>query len=132
MTKWRIVLLALGGAACLALIAAFFWKRHSTSPPLPALVAYGNLPPQFNQALTAAHAALSQSGKLDFEAVRRLARLYHANRLFPEARACYAVLVAAPAGLTARDWYYLADIALGESDLAAAEADLKKVIEKEP
>lgn len=132
MTKWRTVLLALGGAACLALIAAFFSKRPPASPPLPALVAYANLPPQFNQALAAAHAAVSQSEKVDFEAVRRLARLYHANRLFPEARACYSVLAAAPAGLTARDRYYLADIALGESDLAAAQTELKQVIALEP
>ena len=131
MTKWRTVLLALGGAACLALIAAFFWRRHSLSPPLPALIAYANLPPQFNQALTKAHAAVSRAENLDLEAVRRLARLYHANRLFPEARACYAVLAAAPPGLTARDHYYLADIALGESDLASAQTHLKKVIEME-
>lgn len=111
------VIFALGFAAC----------TRVEPPKLPALVPYEKLPAVFNQALHALRSAAPEP-----EVVRRLARLYHANRLFAEAKACYRVVAAAPGGLTGRDHYYLADIAQQENDLAAAQAELQAVLVAEP
>jgi len=64
--------------------------------------------------------------------VRNLAHLYQANRLYPEARACFLVIASGPGGLSARDHYCLADMAQEESDLGVAEAELRATLQSEP
>ncbi len=103
----------------------------SAAQELPAIVRYENLPEDFNRALREAADKVGPAPQ-NPEGVRKLARLYHANRLFSEARACYRVIAATPPGLTGRDHYYLADIAQNENDLAAAQTELKAVIQTEP
>jgi len=121
-------------AACLGVVFATGWTacRRAEPPRLPALVQYEKLPPAVDEALRAARQVVDRSAVPDPEAVRKLARLYHANRLFGEAKACYRVVAAAPAGLAARDHYYLADIAQHESDLAAVQTELYAVLAAEP
>ncbi|MEO6569372.1 MAG: tetratricopeptide repeat protein, partial [Opitutaceae bacterium] len=100
-------------------------------PPLPAELVYADRPEPFNQALRAAFLrARIRSQQLD--AVRHLARLYQANRLPQEARACYARIAALPGGLDARDQYYLARSAFDEGNLAAAQLELRAVLSIEP
>jgi tetratricopeptide (TPR) repeat protein len=62
--------------------------------------------------------------------VRKLARLYQANGLYQEARECYS-FIATRTGLVARDHYYLAHIALNESNLPEAEIELRAVLTSE-
>jgi tetratricopeptide (TPR) repeat protein len=121
----------IAGAAALVLAAAILLSRHGVRSPLPATADYGNLPAQFNQALRSARENASATG-YDSEAVRKVAQLYQANRLYREARICYQVIAAKPPGLTARDHYYLADMALNESDLPAAQMELHAVLLAEP
>jgi len=45
---------------------------------------------------------------------------------------CYKVIGSSPAGLVARDHYYLADIAQNENDLPGAETELRSVLITEP
>ncbi|HWA24463.1 MAG TPA: tetratricopeptide repeat protein [Lacunisphaera sp.] len=101
-------------------------------PRLPPVAHYGKLPPQFAQALEKARQAADQTGPTAPEAVRRLARLYHANGLLAEAKACYRVVAAEQGGLSAQDHYCLADIAHQGSDLATAQAELDAVLKAEP
>ncbi len=115
-------ILTLGVTAC----------RRAELPRLPVLVPHAQLPPAFDQALREARGAVDRASVPEPEAVRRLARLYHANRLFAEAKACYRVIAAAPGGLTARDHYYLADIAQQDSDLAGAQGELQAVLAAAP
>jgi len=131
MSRRRTIQWAWGGAAVVAVAAALVLILHSRRPQLPAPAHYGNLPEQFNQALQGARARAGSFGH-DASAVRELARLYQANRLYPEARACYRVIAAAPGGLTARDHYYLAAIAQDESDLGGAQAELRAALQAEP
>jgi tetratricopeptide (TPR) repeat protein len=98
---------------------------------LPRRVRYENLPEAFNQALLKAKNEVSATPG-EVEPIRKLARLYHANRLFSEARACYELIAKTPAGLTAQDHYYLADIAANENDLTEAEAELKATLQDAP
>ena len=104
--------------------------RADRRPRLPAIAQYGNLPAPFNRALKAARESADSGGSAD--EVRELAHLFHANRLFAEARACYRVIEASPAGLTARDHYCLAAIAEDKSDLEGAQAELKAALLSEP
>lgn len=122
---WLLGGLGLG----LALAAGLYRARPAL--PLPEVRHYGNLPEKFHQVLTAARARVNDSGG-DATAVRQLAHLYHANRLFPEARTCYQMLAANPAGLTARDHYYLADLSLNDGDLVGAQRELRAVLAAEP
>ena len=84
---------------------------------IPAATPHGSLPPAFDTALQLA-TERARSGEPDTQ--RALARLYQANRLFPEARSCYVVVAAAPGGLAARDHNYRAAKALEDSDLGTA------------
>jgi len=131
MRRRRIVLGSIACAAALALAAVFILGRQNNRPRLPALARYGNLPEPFNQALQRARARAESRGH-GSDDVRDLARLYQANRLYPEAEACYRVIAASPGGLSARDHYYLAAIAQEKSDLGAAEAELRATLLAEP
>jgi Flp pilus assembly protein TadD len=88
---------------------------------------YGNLPPAFGRALETARDRALRDGRIADD-VRTLAHLYHANRLFDEARTSYELLQAMPGGLDARDHYYLADIAQYQGDLGRAESELRSVV----
>jgi tetratricopeptide (TPR) repeat protein len=112
-------------------IAAGVLILRERRPQLPAIARYVNLPASFNQALQRARDKIhSPAGEPD--AVRSLAQLYQANRLFSEAKACYRVIASTAAGLSARDHYYLADIAESENDLPGAQAELRAVLRTEP
>ena len=76
-------------AMLLAFVGGALWHRAQARPHLPTLVAYPHLPASFNEVLTAAHRA-AIAPDAEPAVVRQLARLYHANRLTTEARACYA------------------------------------------
>lgn len=69
---------------------------------------------------------------MDVASLRKLARLYQANRLFAEAKACYRVIEARGLALSARDHYYLADVAQNEGDLERALSELRRVGELDP
>jgi tetratricopeptide (TPR) repeat protein len=133
MTSGRRTLIwACGCAVVLALAAAgLVAVGHRDRPKLPALLHYGSLPIQFDQALRTAWDRANAGGTPP-QPVRDLARLYQANRLFTEARACYGVIAAGPGGLSAQDRYYLAAIALDESDLGTARAELTAAVSAEP
>lgn len=126
LNRWAMVCGAFLLGACVLIAGA-----GSGQDELPPIVRYGNLPEDFNRVL---HEAADKIGVPadNPEGVRKLARLYHANRLFAEARACYRMIAAMPPGLTARDHYYLADIAQNENDLAAAQTELRAVVRTEP
>jgi len=131
MSRRRIVQWSIGSAVGLALAGVFIGVRLHNRPQLPPIARYGNLPDPFNQALRSARERAVSRGH-DTDDARALARLYQANRLYPEARACYRVIATGPGGLTARDHYYLAAIAQEESDLGAAEAELRDTLLAEP
>jgi tetratricopeptide (TPR) repeat protein len=115
-------------AVVLLICSAALWHQARLRPGLPVLTAYPNLPVQFNDLLATAHgtAAAPDAGADD---VRRLAHLYHANRLEAEARACYSWLTARGAGLTAMDHYLLADLASHTGDLTAAHTGWRAALE---
>lgn len=97
--------------------------------PLPAYQQYPGLPPQFDQALQTVRAVAGGGG---VESIRALAHLYQANRLFREARTCFEAIRASAGGLNARDYYLLADIARNDSDLGAAQHDLRESLRLDP
>jgi tetratricopeptide (TPR) repeat protein len=130
MSRRRKIQWVCACAAGLALAAAFVVMRRGNRARLPAPAHYGSLPEAFNQALLRARARSESSG-LDDD-TRALASLYQANRLYPEARACYRVIAAARGGLGARDHYYLAAMAQDESDLEQAQAELRATLQAEP
>jgi tetratricopeptide (TPR) repeat protein len=133
MTSGRRKLLwACGCAAGLALAAtALILVRLGNAPPLPALRHYSSLPQQFDRALQVAWARAAASSRAPND-VRHLAHLYQANRLNTEAKACYLVIAKGPGGLSASDHYYLADVALEESDLGTAATELAATLQGEP
>lgn len=131
MSRRRKIQWACGCAVGLALAAVFILTRQNNRPHLPAFSHYANLPDQFNQALQSARARAGSGGD-DADEVRKLARLYQANRLYLEAKACYRVITASPGGLTARDHYYLAAMAQDESELGIAQGELRATLQAEP
>ena len=128
MSTRRIALVSSACAAVLAL-AVLVPARRAAGPRLPAEAPYPALPAAFGQALRQARARAA-AGRADD--VRALARLYEANRLFAEAKACYRVVAAGSGGLSGRDHYYLAAIAQAESDLDAAADELRATLRAEP
>jgi cellulose synthase operon protein C len=124
--KWALVCIA-----GMLLAAAFTLVRQGRRPRLPPPAQYGNLPIQFNLALQSARAK-AVSGDNSADDVRELARLYQANRLLPEALACYKVLATSPGGLAPQDHYFLAAIAQDESDLEKAQSELRAALRGEP
>ena len=125
MTWWLL------GGIGLTLASLFFLHRSHDSVPLPALVSYGNLPADFRRTLQERR-DLVNAAHGEVGALRKLAHLYQANRLYPEARICYQLIAATPAGLVVRDHYYLADIALNEGDLDGAQKEYRIVAQREP
>ena len=125
----RTIRWALGCLALAATTAGFFLLLRTRGPDLPPLKHYSALPAQFADALQKARASLHG---YDPDGFRALARLYQANRLYPECRACYRVIAARGEGLSAQDHYYLAAIFLDEGDLEAAQPDLRATIESQP
>lgn len=112
-----------------AMLAGLDVRGAESQAQLPRYIPHDGLPAKFNEVLQAQHAKIA-AHRDDLEEVRKLARLYHANRLFAEARSCYRFI--ASGGLNARDHYYLADIDQNESDLAAAQTELRAALQTEP
>lgn len=121
----------IGCGACLLAAVGLSAEMESVRSELPPVAHYGNLPEAFDQALRDAAGKIGVPAQ-NPEGVRALARLYHANRLFAEAKVCYRVIAATPPGLTGRDYYYLADIAQNENDLSSAEMELRAVLQTAP
>ncbi len=106
----RRIVHAVAAAAVVLAAAGLVLVRLHRGPSLPAAARYENLPAAFN----AAHGKARERAagrRNDNASVRELARLYQANRLFPEARACYSLLAARSGGLTAQDHYLLSALA---------------------
>lgn len=121
---WGIVVaLACFGAAGLVLL------RRAHAPRLPTDADYRSLPAAFRAALDASRAKVV-SGGFNPDDLRALARLYQANRLDPQARACYAII--GPVAATAHDHYYLAGMAEDDGDLESAAAELRGAIKIDP
>lgn len=121
-------------AACVfgaSLLSEAGCRKGSSGPELPALATYAKLPAVFHRELATARKNATE-GSFDPEKVRRLARLYQANRLFAEARQCYRVMAARGVALSARDHYYLADIAANENDLDRDREELRATIAADP
>lgn len=131
MSRRGKVLWSSAAAAGLALAGLLVVSRHGSRPRLPAPAEYSNLPVPFNSALRRSRASADSEGG-GSDAVRDLAHLFQANRLFPEASACYKVVAASPEGLSARDHYSLAEIALEEADLDRASSELRAALKSEP
>jgi Flp pilus assembly protein TadD len=128
--KGRRIALAACALALAAASGAILLREHKR-PRLPEPVAYPGRPEPFGRALAAA-SARARSGSASPDDVRSLARLYQANGLRGEARACYAVLRSRPGGLSARDHYCLAAMALDESDLGRGKAELGATLAADP
>ena len=131
MSRRRNVQWAVAGAVVAALAVTAFVAWQGRRPRLPPAARYAGLPEPFARALRGARER-AVSGGMDADDVRKLARLYQANRLFPEAKACYREIAAGPGGLSARDHYYLAAIAADGSDLEGAQAELRETLRAEP
>ncbi len=132
MTKrWRTIFWVAGCGLGLMIIAGLALRGQRNRTQLPAVAHYGKLPVQFDQALQTARDRVFSHENAPDEA-RKLARLYQANRLYPEARACYQVIAATAAGLTAQDHYYLADIAQNDGDVVEAQKELRAVLASAP
>jgi len=119
------------GVACLAVLAAAAELKRRAVSRLRAEASYAGLPPAFAVALRSARDR-ARNGGYEPDDVRALAHLYQANRLNSEARACYEILRPGPGGLSARDHYYLADIAQYQGDLEKAEAELRGATKQAP
>jgi len=131
MNPRRLTWLGAAVAGIFVLIGGWVWLQERSRPRLPEAASYSHLPAQFNArlAVTRREAAVRHASP---EAVRRLARLYQANRLDREARTCYSWLGQSEGGLSAQDHYFLADLALNASDLPEAQAELRVVLQMEP
>ncbi len=112
-------------ATAIAWVSLGAWAAAApdVSPHAPS----PELPPQLDLALQRATAE-TKADPRDMDRLRRLASLYQANRLYADARACYATIAASPGGLTARDHYLLADIARNESDLPTMQTELRATL----
>ena len=116
----------------LIVLSVAAWDAHGADAQahFPDYAPHPGLPGKFNEVLQVQHAKVV-AHRDDSEELRKLARLYHANRLFAEARSCYR-LIGSIGGLNARDHYYLADIEQNESDLVGAQAELRASLQTEP
>ncbi|HEY5080254.1 MAG TPA: tetratricopeptide repeat protein, partial [Opitutaceae bacterium] len=130
MSMRRIIPWVLACAVGAAGAAIVLTRGHSRAD-LPSPANYPTLPAAFARALQDARERAGARGA-DPGEVRKLALLYQANRLFPEARACYQIVKAGPEGLSARDHYCLAAIAQDESDMELAEKELRATLLAEP
>jgi tetratricopeptide (TPR) repeat protein len=130
MTRRRAIKWVCFATAAVALAGLLYLGLRAHRPQLPALARYPGMPEAFDRALRRAREKAG-SGP-DIGAARDLAHLYQANRLYPEARACFLALAASPGGLTARDHYYLAAIDQDEGDLGAAQSELRATLREDP
>jgi tetratricopeptide (TPR) repeat protein len=121
---WGIV----AAVACLAAVGLFL-ERRAHAPHLPADADIRGLPAAFRTALDASRAKVVDGG-FKPDDLRALARLYQANRLNSQARACYAII--GPVAATAHDHYYLAGMAEDDGDLESAAAELRGAIKIDP
>jgi tetratricopeptide (TPR) repeat protein len=123
----------LGASAllCAAALGCLLLPRLVAERRLPAERAYGSLPRAFAAALRTAREACLSDG-LAPASVRALARLYQANRLDAEARACYAVVATGSGGLGAHDHYFLSEMDQYAGDLDGAERELRATAAADP
>jgi tetratricopeptide (TPR) repeat protein len=131
MRSRRAILWVAVGTAVAVLMASAVVMIRRSAPKLPGASRYESRPELFNTALREARDRV-QSGGFNPDDVRALAHLFQANRLNDEARACYGILKGAAGGLTAKDHYYLADIAAYQGNLEQAEVELSWVVKEEP
>lgn len=136
MTKPSAWTYPLGLALVAALVVAAVWlRRPEAELParalLPTLPAEAVMPTALRERLKAAHDEIRDPAR-EGDAVRRLARLYHANGHYGQAKQCYELIAGGEGGLTPQDHYCLADLALSLGDLTGAQAHLRAVLEHEP
>ncbi len=127
----RSVWLIVGGAACIVATLIFVIRSRAPEVVLPPLLHYAQLPETFSQALQRNRTRVLADPR-NTDALRGLARLYHSNRLYDEARACYRIIAARSPGLSARDHYYLSDISQNAGDLETAQSELRLVLAEAP
>src|SRR5207344_1040169 len=100
MTKhWRNFYWLIACGTGLAVAAGLVWRSRNHAPPLPVMARSDKLPDIFYQKAESVREEVRRRGNEPMT-VRKLARLYQANRLYHEARACYQVMGAGPGGLT--------------------------------
>lgn len=130
MVQSRRYILYVAAAIIIGGLVAGFVMRPA-SPALPPERRYSDLAPQFSERL---HELRQQAEKhpRDPERIRALAEFYTANGKTSEARACFALLQRSSAGLSARDHYFLADLAQGENDLVRATVELSGTLNLQP
>lgn len=121
--------------ACVTLAAALaigLLRRQAQSPlvaALPEIPAAASSSPALRRAIDDATQQI-RARRDHLAGIRKLARVYHANGFIREARECYQLL---PTGAqTARDRYYIADLARQESNLIDATAHFGAVLELDP
>ncbi len=131
MNARRLTWLGAAVAGVIVLIGGGLWYRGHSRPVLPEAASYPSLPAQFHDHLATARRAAG-ARPANPEAVRRLARLYQANRLDREARTCIQWLAQSEGGLTAQDHYCLAEQALNAGDLPSAQMEMRAVLQAEP
>jgi tetratricopeptide (TPR) repeat protein len=130
MLRRKALWLAVFGAG-LAIVAAFWLVARQRDSRLPPTARSDTLPPQFNRALKDARRQVVRANFAP-DSLRALARLYQANRLDDDARACFAMIQAGSPGLNAHDHYYLADIAQNVGMLEEAATQLRAVVAEAP
>lgn len=124
------------GLALIVGVFVFIHRRQGSTPAEPVAVASSeiarkNYPAPMAKELSRRVSAVAAEPS-NPAAVRSLARFYHANRLYDEAKATYRKLQELPGGLTAQDHYYLADIAQQNNALDEAIKELRTVSREVP
>ena len=127
----KALLVAIAACAGLALAAVVIWSRQPQLSRVPAAPVSGSLPAPLERALRTARARVAESN-YGTEQVRALAHLYHANRLYEEARSCYRLVGEKPGGMSAQDHYYMADLEQYAGNLEAAAVELRAVLASAP
>jgi tetratricopeptide (TPR) repeat protein len=133
MSRWtRIGLLA---AVLCGLTALGVWWLQS-GRPLPARSLRvedesRGLPDAFHERVRSLNEAVRRSATR-LEAVRDLARLYHANRRYVEARQYYEQLSGISGGLSPKERYLYADVLAQLGAVEEAISELEQVTQSEP
>jgi cellulose synthase operon protein C len=130
-SKGGRLVLAVAAGLLLVVTGWLHLNRDQSSPLLPAEESDPTLPAAWHERVRVARAAAA-NGPERLAAVRELARLYHANHRYEEARNSYEILAGMGAGLSPQDRYLLADVALQAGELAQAQRELQAVLEIEP
>jgi tetratricopeptide (TPR) repeat protein len=124
-----------GLALLLGLFSAgmWFWRAGPGHPAraLPVLPVAAEIPPALRARLETVRGAIRDPVR-EADAVRRLARLYHANGHFDQARQCYDLIAGGGDGLNPQDHYFLADLSFRLGDLAGARTHLREVLKLQP